>query len=75
MRGFYRTKNIAPNLDVVYGAVSKFEPTHARRSFPCFDEPDFKATFDVTLVGPRDRLFLSNMVKDSPSFHFVELIG
>ncbi len=39
-----------------------FQATDARRAFPCWDEPAVKATFDVTLVVPKDRVALSNMV-------------
>lgn len=41
--------------------ASKFQPTYARQAFPCFDEPDFKATYDITLVKPRSHIALSNM--------------
>jgi aminopeptidase N len=32
-----------------------------RQAFPCWDEPAIKATFDVTLTAPADRVVLSNM--------------
>lgn len=38
------------------------QPTGARRAFPCWDEPTIRATFDITLIVPKDRVALSNMV-------------
>lgn len=38
------------------------QATDARRAFPCWDEPAIKATFDITLIVPKDRVALSNMV-------------
>lgn len=60
MRGFYRSKYII-NGEERYLAVSLFESADARRALPCWDEPAFKATFDVVLTVPKDRVALSNM--------------
>lgn len=37
------------------------ETTHARRVLPCFDEPAFKATFDITIGHERSMSALANM--------------
>ncbi|XP_077997476.1 puromycin-sensitive aminopeptidase-like [Glandiceps talaboti] len=69
MKGFYRSKYSSPSGEERYCAVTQFEATDARRAFPCWDEPAVKATFDITLIAPKDRVALSNMsvVEEKPS--------
>ncbi len=44
---------------------TQFEPSDARRFFPSWDEPDYKATFDLTARVPADQMAVSNMPADS----------
>ena len=41
--------------------TSKLEPSDARRIFPCWDEPAFKASFALTVIIPRQFLAVGNM--------------
>jgi aminopeptidase N len=44
---------------------TQFEPTDARRFFPCWDEPAFRARFQLTAVVPENWLAVSNMPVES----------
>ncbi|CAH9125487.1 unnamed protein product [Cuscuta epithymum] len=60
MKGFYRSTYLH-NGENKNMAVTQFEPADARRCFPCWDEPSFKATFKMTLEVPSELVALSNM--------------
>lgn len=50
LRGFYRSTYKDQTGALRTMAATQFEATDARRAFPCWDEPDFKAVFSTTLV-------------------------
>ncbi len=64
MRGFYLGKD---DQGRKY-AATQFEATDARRAFPSFDEPDYKATFDISVVADKGLATISNekVVSDTP---------
>lgn len=70
MAGFYRSKytpvgEAGPGTpkegNFHYMLSTQFESCDARRAFPCFDEPNLKATFDFEIEIPKGQTALSNM--------------
>ncbi|XP_065075493.1 aminopeptidase A-like isoform X2 [Ochlerotatus camptorhynchus] len=61
--GLYSSSYKGENNTSIKIATSKFEPTFARQAFPCFDEPQLKATYAIRLVHPNTNGYhaLSNM--------------
>ena len=63
LRGFYLSTYKGKKYE-----VSQMEATDARVAFPCFDEPDYKATFDITAIVDKGDTAISNgqIVSDTP---------
>lgn len=60
LRGFYRSTFTDEAGAKAMLAVTQFEATDARRAFPCWDEPTFKAVFELTLVVDHGLAAISN---------------
>jgi tricorn protease interacting factor F2/3 len=58
--GFYRSKYKYKGKEK-HLATTQFEAADARRAFPCWDEPEAKATFDVSLLVDNNHTAISNM--------------
>ena len=58
--GFYRSK-YQQNGKTKYLATTQFEAADARRAFPCWDEPEAKATFEISIIADNKFTAISNM--------------
>ncbi len=65
--GFFVDKYPTPSGDKLM-LGTQMEPTDARRVFPCWDEPVYRATYDITLVVPEKLMAVGNMpvVRETP---------
>ena len=59
--GFYASTYAADDGSTKVIATTQMEATDARRAFPCWDEPDAKAVFAITLVVEAGLMAVSNM--------------
>ncbi|HEY9715962.1 MAG TPA: M1 family metallopeptidase, partial [Trichormus sp.] len=60
LRGFYRSSYEDDKHVKRWIATTQMEPTDARRMFPCFDEPAFKAVFKISAVIDPSMTAISN---------------
>ena len=58
--GFYRSK-YQQNGKTKYLATTQFEAADARRAFPCWDEPEAKATYEISIIADNKFTAISNM--------------
>ncbi|KAK7047331.1 Aminopeptidase 2 mitochondrial [Paramarasmius palmivorus] len=60
LSGYYKSSWKDKEGKVSYYALTQFEPTAARRAFPCWDEPALKATFTMKMISLHDTVSLFN---------------
>jgi len=60
LTGFYRSTYVDPEGNAHTIATTQFENCSARRAFPSWDEPAFKATYQTTLTVASDLAAYSN---------------
>uniref|UniRef100_A0A8C5CNW8 Aminopeptidase n=1 Tax=Gadus morhua TaxID=8049 RepID=A0A8C5CNW8_GADMO len=65
LAGFYRSEYLEDGVKKIV-ATSQMHPTHARKTFPCFDEPAMKAVFHITLIHPRGTTSFPQNPNDFP---------
>ncbi|MCA9817725.1 MAG: hypothetical protein KC652_21610, partial [Cyanobacteria bacterium HKST-UBA01] len=58
--GFYYSSAKDKDGEPIALASTQMEPTDARRVFPCFDEPDMKAKFKISLAVDEKLTAISN---------------
>ena len=66
--GFYRGSYVYEGK-TYYLASTDFEPTDARRAFPCFDEPAMKSKFKLTMIRHKDFNTMSNSLLINTTDH------
>ena len=59
--GFYRSNYVGEDGKEKWVASTQMQPSSARRAFPCFDEPSFKAQFSIKVLVEQHLICISNM--------------
>ncbi|KHJ83998.1 peptidase family M1 [Oesophagostomum dentatum] len=64
LKGLYQTSYSDSDGTKKVAAVTHMEPTYARYLVPCFDEPEYKATWKVTVIHPKGTTAISNGMEE-----------
>ncbi|KAH8295316.1 hypothetical protein KR018_009945, partial [Drosophila ironensis] len=69
LQGVYKTSYTNPDTNQLEWMIStQFSPIDARRAFPCFDRPDMKANFTISIIrSTKYKMALSNMPRSHSS--------
>ena len=59
--GLYRFEDLSDNETYLY---TQFETAAAKRVFACFDQPDLKASFELTVIAPAPWVVVANTQAD-----------
>ncbi|XP_044579221.1 aminopeptidase N-like [Cotesia glomerata] len=59
--GFFREKDLLDGGQTQYLVTTQFQPVGARDAFPCWDEPGFRAQFEISIKHDPNYTALSNM--------------
>ena len=65
LAGFYHSVYTDADGNKETIATTQFEATDARRAFPCFDEPELKAVFSISIRSNEDLMVVSNYPEKS----------
>ena len=61
LKGIYASKYLSDSGEEEKLISTQFEATDARKAFPCIDEPNYKAKFNLTLIIHSNLTAISNM--------------
>lgn len=75
LRGFYHSSFKDHNGNIQSIATTQFESTDARRAFPCFDEPEYKSVFSVSLILENELFCVSNAAEKSIDDEYLKSEG
>ncbi|KAJ7242385.1 leucyl aminopeptidase [Mycena haematopus] len=64
MNGYYKSA-WQKDGKTEYYALTQFQPTDARAAVPCWDEPQIKATWTITMISGAETVNISNMPAES----------